>query len=886
MGCAHGSATTVAATQPEEPHQQASMAQRFALSGASADWHPIMQCGPRSFQCIGLVKASGLKEMSAPWPRNQDVPQEWFLMPKPRDLVVAVSHGWPYQAHPDPFGVKKSQVLELLEKATKAHNPPGDTAAFFDFCSVTQRPWRSGQPDRTPEQVELFGEALRAMPKIYLLADAVLHIDDDESLEVLSVPGDGEVAEVRAAELESTQFVQFGDSIQVLQPGNSRVHQFDFVEKFDGKLVAGNMSAMDLQLSIADPARSRCKVLLRRAPMGLRNRTKCGDRGWVYLERFVSMVKGAMVSDSHFEQTCFSTSPKVVEEIREGARTLRKAAQAGEDMLEEVLERFFNELDRKTFSAASTDKATNTGGVGGETKKKSKQQRDSIVDTKSNANRRTNDRDVVAMIMREMVEFLPEQWAAEAKRQRERQLLLAVMRGNADEVRSMLSTEVDANFVGEGGRTCLHEAAKFRHLEVVRALVASGGDLSIQDLQGNTPAHSLVLYATPETVELFQVLAPTREILGKVSASGVSVVRRFETWAKTADNLSPYAPAESYLAQLMKEFPDLFTNQAEQKAQAFAEFSCAARDRFAVDVGGKTGKVDVWTWESVDLRPSDVETTHIVMISGKAIPWALAEDALDHVARELCTVFHAKVFVLHYLPDAVQPNTLLMDYQDSLYEAIEALPLNEKFVIVENAHGVAAALLWRLRPRLYCASMINFGFWFSDDFLESEAFSRMAKTCEGMAKLCEARETEKVCKGSVANMVHSGIGQEGLASLASRLEVALRESPDAFWSYSAALRRWFTQNASTLRGSERLDEVPMLFLVSDSAPAASVHESARHAREVAFPRSRVSYIQDSNQWWEAESSVQHARVANSLLKFLSEHIPGGTSNRRMERVCV
>jgi len=487
--------------------------------------------------------------------------------------------------------------------------------------------------------------------------------------------------------------------------------------------------------------------------------------------------------------------------------------------------------------------------------------------------------------MKEMVECLPAHWAAESQRQRERQLLLAVLRGQADEVRSMLSAKANPNFRSEGGRTCLHAAAQFRHLDVALALVESGGDLSIQDVQGSVPAHSLVLYATPETIDLFRVLAPSEQILGAANASGVRVARRFATWAATADSMSPYAPAQAHATYLKDTFPNLFLDADESRGGIFADFTCARRSSSCVSLGAKAGSSVVRTWESVKWgQPTHQEDIHIVMISGKAMPWALAEDASDYVAKELCTMFRAKVFVIHYLPEAVTSNTTLIQYQEAMLEAIGALPLNEKFVLVENAHGITAALLWSLRPRLHCSAMINFGFWFSDEFLESDAFKRMATTCEMMAKMCESKEAAKVCKGSVANMVHSGVGPDALAVVATKLEEELKNSPEAFWSYSAALRRWFTQNAATLKGRGKLD-TPLLLLLSDSAPAASVQESARHAREVFFSCSRVSYIQSSNQWWEAESVSQHASVAAALVSFIGEHLPS-VAQRQVERASV
>ena len=98
-----------------------------------------LRCGD-----IRLVKAPSFDgQLSAPWPRQQDVSTAMHAAsaePEPEDLLVCVSHGWPYQTHPDPLGDKSAPLLSLLAEASAAHQCSGQTLVFFDFLSVTQRP--------------------------------------------------------------------------------------------------------------------------------------------------------------------------------------------------------------------------------------------------------------------------------------------------------------------------------------------------------------------------------------------------------------------------------------------------------------------------------------------------------------------------------------------------------------------------------------------------------------------------------------------------------------------------------------------------------------------------------------------------------------------------
>lgn len=173
--------------------------------------HRLLQASPEFSTCVKMLRAEAMLALVSPWPRCQDLPDDAFKSPAVEDFVFAVSHGWPYQTHPDPLGVCAAEVGNLLREALAVHRPPGVAVGFYDFTSVTQRPFREDQADRTAGQSEAFKQALVCMPKVYLFADAVLYVD----IPWMAVPGDGELLLVDACTLQGAAFSQVGAHVQV-----------------------------------------------------------------------------------------------------------------------------------------------------------------------------------------------------------------------------------------------------------------------------------------------------------------------------------------------------------------------------------------------------------------------------------------------------------------------------------------------------------------------------------------------------------------------------------------------------------------------------------------------------------------------------------------------
>lgn len=134
------------------------------------------------------------------------------------------------------------------------------------------------------------------MPSIYLSADAVLHVE----VPWTAVPTDGEEYEVEVLDLVGAEMRTLGTWVQVSsRPSpSSTVAPFDLVVSVDGRPVHTLDALQEVLLwSISSTGNSgKSVVRMRRAPFGLRNQVPSAKRGWVYLERFITMVKMAMVT--------------------------------------------------------------------------------------------------------------------------------------------------------------------------------------------------------------------------------------------------------------------------------------------------------------------------------------------------------------------------------------------------------------------------------------------------------------------------------------------------------------------------------------------------------------------------------------------------------------
>mmetsp|Transcript_50120 Transcript_50120/g.161112 ORF Transcript_50120/g.161112 Transcript_50120/m.161112 type:complete len:104 (-) Transcript_50120:1678-1989(-) len=89
-----------------------------------------------------------------------------------------------------------------------------------------------------------------------------------------------------------------------------------------------------------------------RAPFGTWSSLSPEEKGWVFFERFVSMVKGAMTHEDQARNVAFATSEALSKELKEGSDMLRAAAAGGQQQLEDALKHFVKVLEKKNVRSS------------------------------------------------------------------------------------------------------------------------------------------------------------------------------------------------------------------------------------------------------------------------------------------------------------------------------------------------------------------------------------------------------------------------------------------------------------------------------------------------------------------------------------------------------
>jgi len=799
--------------------------------------HPVCQAAKDLNKNVDFVLLSTLPALPHPWPRNQDLPRSMVSIPSTNDLVLAVSHTWFYQRHPDPFGTESIITLDLARRAVAEHMS-GEALLFYDYLSVTQRPFRKGQAERSELQQRYFEAALKAMPRLYILADAVLHVEPP----AFSSPAhdDGEVYSVDCSRLYGATLAEFNSEVQIVGMRECESFGlFDRVLSVDGVAVK-SVADVRKAMQSAELKRTPSFALLERAPFGPRNLSPASDRGWIYLERFCSMVKVAMVDESESHRVIFSNSEEILAQIRAGGKKLREAAMVGEEKLTEVLDSFLQELQHKVFCAVSTD-AVGEGG-----------------------------RATVARIMKELVMDLPKHWSTQVLQQRQRQLASAVQWGDSQLVRSCLSLKVDPNFQDELGFSCLHSAAKGGHLAIVQALLEHGADVTMQDSRGQSPAHLMPLFASEETLKLFDLLV-TPEVLECRSQAGVSVFDRFSYYSLTACDGKPFEGIRTRLkvasstASPITRPPSVgrVLSDISQWSSTDEEEEDEMSWTYSSFLSSKGMRAHVWTPVSVKVR-----TSILCLSTPFLLPWALQKQFFDALASSVCREFKLNLVVLtHGSPPASSPGYRLSVYHAELLELIDEMPLREKFVLFDASNGINSALLWPLQERLLGAFLVHSAGVLSEEDRNSAAFKRISDMLLEKSQTLRQRNLE-VVRECLSTWV---MGEPAfLDSLVEKVQEAFstssHQSDQDCWDHSAATYEWMRRDIT----ESLVDKAPLNLQVRLACPQHSPQllcQESTHRLQSSLPCSRLFYIPESRGLWFVENP---AAVLQELLLFLHD----------------
>jgi len=300
--------------------------------------HPLEEHDPVLVKNVDFVTLEFLQTATHPIPKNQRLDKiEAFGELTGRSVLVALSHGWFYQMHPDPKGLKIDIIVKKFGPRLRERYPETQILFFFDFLSVPQWP-------RTDEEEKVFRAAMKHMNSVYVYCDLVLFIETDLPVVDMKL----RTARIRVSDYEWTQFV---DTIQVASIENPPPgpQQYDCIVKCDNQVV---QTVDDLKTFNS----STHVVAYLKRPFGRPNTIINDDRGWLFLERITIAIKAATAGAHRFDDIVVSNDEKLRTVVYKWMRMLLRAAKEKSE-LRRTLEHFDGILKTKRFSFQS-DEAT------------------------------------------------------------------------------------------------------------------------------------------------------------------------------------------------------------------------------------------------------------------------------------------------------------------------------------------------------------------------------------------------------------------------------------------------------------------------------------------------------------------------------------------------
>ena len=299
--------------------------------------HPLERNDPVLVSHVDFVTLEFLETAKHPIPKNQRLNKhKAFGKLTGRSVLVALSHGWFYQMHPDPRGVKIDIIVKEFGPRLRKAYPETQILFFFDFLSVPQWP-------RTKEEDEIFRVAMKHMNSVYVHCDLVLFIET----KLPKIDNTLHTSTICISDYEWTQFV---DTIQVASDKNplSGPQKYDCIITCDEKKVE---NVNDLKTLTSTHVVSYLK-----RPFGRPNRIINDDRGWLFLERITIAIKAATAGAHRFDDIVLSNDETLRTQVYKWMRMLLRAAKEKSE-LRRTLNHFDDILKTKRFSFES-DKGT------------------------------------------------------------------------------------------------------------------------------------------------------------------------------------------------------------------------------------------------------------------------------------------------------------------------------------------------------------------------------------------------------------------------------------------------------------------------------------------------------------------------------------------------
>jgi hypothetical protein len=310
--------------------------------------HPLLKYDPDILhEGIQLLKLEYLEAETtrAPVPRNQEVPKNAFGILTGRSILVATSHAWFHQCHPDPHGVKLAILRKKFFPRLRERFPRTHILIFDDWHSCPQ--W----PRTTQEENDRFRKCMDQMNSVYCYCDVVLFVEsplpdlDNTVFSCDLVPSEH-------------KWLHFIDTIQYLGGNN---HQKITIRKND---IVIKMKDIDGKLDVNTLKERKDRTIIKylRRPYGRPNRTSAEKRGWLYAERITVAIRMAAAQPYMFHDVVTSNNPDLVRQIFAWSEELRCSARKEKKhpgSISKQLNRFRDVLATMKFTFPDNDKLVN-----------------------------------------------------------------------------------------------------------------------------------------------------------------------------------------------------------------------------------------------------------------------------------------------------------------------------------------------------------------------------------------------------------------------------------------------------------------------------------------------------------------------------------------------
>jgi len=470
---------------------------------------------------------------------------------------------------------------------------------------------------------------------------------------------------------------------------------------------------------------------------------------------------------------------------------------------------------------------------------------------------------------------------------------ISVRRGDASACGELLQAGVDVNAKGVRGMTSLHVAAMNGDINIAQALIEYRADCAAIDRKGNCPAHIMPLRIPGEArdVHLFDMLAPSLEVMSLSNSNGLVAFRRFADWARQAGVHGPFMAAQLRVEELQRLHPTLRDCKGIEERVSISR--CFSTDDENVSYTSQTWEYcdrvfEVFIWEHQHGAEIDV-----LWWSGVAsLPQSLRLRGVDIVARRLCARHAVKIYCVMFDAFVNRQDMTLAEYLDLQKGSVEQLGLKEPFVLIDETRGTCLPLIWELQAKFSGVVVINCSNFFSEETARSDTgkgiLSFQTVISERSAQHDSDFGAQIIRQFSYAPREEDKDWIEGLS------KTALEGANPEFWSYGAAWYAWEVEGIQSGRKANRLEELPpltgmpVLLVVGACGLAVVLKESTTRLQRLLLPEAEIAELPESILFWQVEGYHQ----ANALARLLDEFIvrlkvePRLTKAQRLQKMSI